>query len=57
MAAKGREFTTPIGRLVWGHPLRSQQKRDMDTNQLSLNESGQPIDQCAMGVAFTKSDC
>lgn len=49
------EFTTPVGRIVWGHPGNARQKTD-DNNQPVIRANGEKALQWAFGVAFTKAD-
>lgn len=54
---RGRDFITPVGRIVWGHPAKSQIKKNLQTNQPIINEkTGQPAIQWAFGVAFNKAE-
>lgn len=50
----GQEFNTPLGRIVWGHPLQPQDKTD-DNNQKVMKD-GQVIKQWSFGVAFPKAE-
>lgn len=50
----GTEFTTCLGRIVWGHPLKPQDKTKDDVKVLDAN--GQPVKQWSFGVAFPKAD-
>lgn len=50
----GTEFTTCLGRIVWGHPLKPQDKTKDDVKVLDQN--GQPIKQWSFGVAFPKAE-
>jgi len=50
----GTEFTTCLGRIVWGHPLKPQNKTK--DNQPVLDDNGQPVKQWAFGVAFPKAE-
>lgn len=50
----GTEFTTCLGRIVWGHPLKPQDKTKDDVKVLDSN--GQPVKQWSFGVAFPKAD-
>lgn len=50
----GTEFTTCLGRIVWGHPLKPQNKTKDD--QVVTDDNGQPIKQWAFGVAFPKAE-
>ena len=49
------DFTTPVGRIVWGHPTRPQKKTD-DNNRPVLGNDGQPVEQWVCGVAFQKAE-
>lgn len=53
-ADNGTEFTTCLGRIVWGHPLKPQDKTKDDVKVLGAN--GQPIKVWSFGVAFPKAD-
>lgn len=53
MSDNGTEFNTPVGRIVWGHPLEPRQK--MKDGQKVLKD-GQPVNQWSFGVAFTKPE-
>lgn len=55
MAQEGTDFTTPVGRIVWGHPVNQQNKTDTN-NKPVLGQDGQPRKVRSFGVAFTKSD-
>lgn len=46
------EVKTSVGRLVWGHPMKAQQKRDQ--NKQPILKDGVPVMQWAFGVAFPK---
>ena len=46
---------TPVGRVVWGNPKKSQIKKDQRTKQPILKD-GKPVEQWAFGVAFTKPE-
>lgn len=48
------EITTPVGRIVWGHPTKSRTKTDQRTKQPILKD-GQPVQQWAFGVAWDKA--
>lgn len=50
----GTEFTTCLGRIVWGHPLKPQDKTKDDVKVLDTN--GQPVKVWSFGVAFPKAD-
>jgi hypothetical protein len=47
------QILTPVGRIVWGHPGKSQVKKDQKTKQPILRD-GKPVEQWAFGVAFPK---
>ena len=49
------EVLSPVGRIVWGHPLKAQTKKDQRTKQPVLKD-GQPVDQWVFGIAFSKQD-
>lgn len=54
---QGIELTTPVGRIVWGNPLRASAIRD-DQGKPKLDpETGQPLEQWAFGLAIPKNDC
>ena len=56
MSDNGTEFTTPMGRIVWGHPVKANDKTD-DNNQKVIDpKTGQPVQQWAFGVAFDKAE-
>jgi hypothetical protein len=50
------EFTTSVGRIVWGHPLKPRAVTDRKTKAPKLNASGQPRQAWVFGVAFPKAD-
>lgn len=52
------ECTTPVGRIVWGHPGRARQKTHIDGAQKGqpVLRDGQPVQQWSFGVAFAKAD-
>lgn len=54
MSDNGTEFNTPVGRIVWGHPLKPQKKTD-DNNQPVLKD-GVQVQQWSFGVAFVKAE-
>lgn len=45
----------PVGRIVWGHPIKSQQKRDQQTRAVILKD-GKPVDQWSFGLAIPAQD-
>lgn len=47
------KINTPVGRIVWGHPLKPQIKKDLNTNQPVMRD-GQQVQQWAFGVAIPK---
>lgn len=53
MSDNGTEFNTPVGRIVWGHPLKPQKKTD-DNNQPVLRD-GVQVMQWSFGVAIDKA--
>ena len=48
------EITTPVGRLVGGHPMVQHQVIDENTKQPKLDSSGQPQMQTYIGLAIPK---
>lgn len=51
----GTEFNTCTGRIVWGHPLKPQDKTD-DNGVKVLDSTGAPVKQWSFGVAFPKAE-
>lgn len=49
------EITTPVGRIVWGHPSKAKNKTDQRTRAPILRD-GQPVQQWTFGVAFSKAE-
>jgi hypothetical protein len=49
-------FTTPVGRIVWGHPLTAKPKINMRTKQPVLDKQGQPVQQWVFGLAISKAE-
>lgn len=47
----GTEITTPLGRVVWGHPLKPRHKTDNQNNKL-FNDDGSPVMEVAFGLAI-----
>ena len=47
------KINTPVGRIVWGHPMKSQVKKDLNTNQPVMRD-GQQVEQWVFGVAIPK---
>ncbi len=48
-------IVTGVGRIVWGHPLKAVQRRDVNTKQ-PLFKDGQPVMVHQFGVAFPKAE-
>lgn len=49
------EVLSPVGRIVWGHPARSQTKKDQQTKQPVLRD-GKPVEQWVFGLAIPKAE-
>ena len=49
------QFTTPVGRLVWGHPLKMTPKLG-DDGKPKLGDDQRPIMATTFGVAFPKAE-
>lgn len=49
------EFSTPVGRLVWGNPTRPTVKKDQQTKQ-PIIRNGKEVEQWVFGVAFSKAE-
>ncbi len=49
------EIELPVGRIVWGHPAKSQVKKDQQTRQPVMKD-GKPVEQWVFGVAYPKAD-
>lgn len=49
------EFVTSPGRIVWGNPARSVNKKDQKTRQPILRD-GKQVEQWVFGVAFPKAE-
>lgn len=49
------EFTTTVGRIVWGNPAKASKKVNQETNQPVLRD-GQEVEQWVFGVAFPKAE-
>lgn len=47
------KINTPVGRIVWGHPMKPTVKKDLNTNQPIIRD-GQQVRQWAFGVAIPK---
>ena len=54
VATEGTQINA-LGRVVWGHPLKGTQKKNMDTGQIILKD-GQPVIQHVFGLAVPKAD-
>ena len=50
------EFTTPVGRIVWGHPCRPRDKTDDNNMKVMKADGSGPVQQWSFGVAFPKAD-
>lgn len=55
MSDNGIEITTPVGRIVWGHPTKAKQKIDQDTNQ-PVFKDGQPVLEWSFGLAIPRAE-
>lgn len=51
------QFTTPAGRIVWGHPRNSQDVIDSKTKQPRTDADGNKKKKWAFGLAIPKADC
>lgn len=51
-----QEFTTPVGRIVWGHPMKPQPKKDQKGNVLMKKDNVTPRQSWAFGVAFSRQE-
>ena len=49
------QVTTPVGRIVWGHPTEARKKIDQDTKQPVLRD-GQQVFEWAFGLAIPKEE-
>lgn len=47
------QFVTPVGRIVWGHPLKPQIKKDQKTKQIIMRDGNQ-VQQWVFGLAIPK---
>lgn len=54
MTDYGTEITTPLARIVWGHPGKMTDKIDPDTRQPARNADGTIKQQCSFGLAIPK---
>jgi hypothetical protein len=50
------DFTTPVGRIVWGSPSYVQPVKDDNTGQTKLDSTGQPRKKWSFGIAFPKHE-
>jgi hypothetical protein len=50
------DFTTPVGRIVWGSIAKSSPVTDDNTKQVKLDATGQPRKKWSFGVAFSKHE-
>ena len=53
----GTDVLTPVGRLVWGHPMRAQPVRDSTGKPRVNPETQQQVEQWAFGLAVPKEQC
>jgi len=51
----GTEITTPVGRIVWGHPCKPRDKTDQQNNKI-LDANGQPVQEVAFGLAIPTAE-
>lgn len=49
------EFTTPVGRLVQGHPMVRKVVRDRKTGSPKLSKSGEPMQEIFFAIAIPKN--
>ena len=54
MTDYGTEITTPLARIVYGHPGKMVDKTDPQTRQPTIGADGQRIQQCSFGLAIPK---
>lgn len=57
MSGNGVDIVTPVGRIVWGNPLRSQPVRDNAGKPRLDPETGNQLEQWAFGLAIPKDQC
>lgn len=50
------EFTTPVGRIVWGHPCRSKDKTNDDNQKVMKADGSGVVQQWSFGLAIPKAD-
>jgi hypothetical protein len=55
MSDTGTACTTPLGRIVWGHPVVPQHKTD-EHNKKLFNEDGTPQMEISYGLAIPKAE-
>lgn len=48
-----QQIVTPVGRIVWGHPTKGQQRTD-DNNNPIIGNDGQPSTEFVFGLAIPK---
>ena len=56
---KGTEVLTPVGRVVWGHPLKPSpilEQEGPNAGKPKLDEQGQPKFAYSFGIAFQKAE-
>ena len=54
MTDYGTEITTPLARIVYGHPGKMVDKTDPQTRQPKVGADGQRVQQCSFGLAIPK---
>lgn len=54
MTDYGTEITTPLARIVYGHPGKMVDKTDPQTRQPKIGADGQRVQQCSFGLAIPK---
>lgn len=47
------EIKLPVSRIVWGHPMRAQIKKDQQTKAVIMKD-GKPVEQRVMGLAIPR---
>lgn len=55
MSDTGTSCTTPLGRIVWGHPVVPQHRTD-EHNKKLFNDDGSPQMEVSYGLAIPKAD-
>lgn len=56
---KGTQILTPVGRIVWGHPIKPSPILEQDgpnAGKPKLDEQGQPKFAYSFGIAFTRAE-